>query len=92
MLRALGNAEADEEKPLAELLAPEGPRPVSVEVQERMTYLYNYGIKMLVGGLISESDLKTIVLDRMAKRVEMTGAEFDRSLGMEAVPRDRRDR
>jgi len=65
--------------------APEGPRTVETEVQERMTYLYNYGIKMLVNGIIAEEDVKTIVLGRMAARVRMDGAVFDRWLGMEKV-------
>ena len=42
-----------------------------------MTNLYTYGMRMIPSGFISIDSCKAIVEERLAKRVGMTGEEFD---------------
>ena len=55
------------------------------ELIGRMQYVYSYGIKMFQAGMISEADLKPIVLEELCGRVGMTGEELDQWLAMPAA-------
>lgn len=54
-------------------------------VLSKMQYLYRYGINMLQMGYIAGDAVKSIVLEKLAARVSMSGEEFDKWLDMPAV-------
>ena len=58
----------------------------SERVKEKLRYVYGYGITMYTRGILGEDFLKSIVLDKLAGRVGLGGAEFDQYLEMPAVP------
>jgi len=55
------------------------------KVQEKMGYIYQYGISMFKRNLISEDALKDAVLGKLCARVGMDGPAFDKWLAVPAV-------
>jgi hypothetical protein len=51
------------------------------KVKERMSYIYKYGINMMMRDLISQEDLMQLVISDVASRVGMDGPAFDTWLG-----------
>ena len=51
----------------------------------KMRYLYTYGIKMFMAGLVTQEQLQAVVLNKLASRVNMDGAAFDQWLEVPAV-------
>jgi len=51
------------------------------EVQAEFAYLYKYGIGLIKRGLMAESDVKKIVVERLIERTGLTPEEFDKWLG-----------
>ena len=55
------------------------------KVKEKMTYIYTYGIGMFKKGFLSEEALRDAVLNKIANRVGMDGASFDKWLEIPPV-------
>mmetsp|Transcript_20261 Transcript_20261/g.26228 ORF Transcript_20261/g.26228 Transcript_20261/m.26228 type:complete len:172 (-) Transcript_20261:54-569(-) len=51
--------------------------PQSEDMRQKMTYLYTYGMRMNASDLLSLGDLKDTILNRMAKRVGLSGEDLD---------------